>query len=230
MRTGRLIVHRDVARRVGRRLPRSLRGALPDPSDGSGRRVRRERLPLDRGGQHVGVQLPLRRGDDALVEPCVRDGDRRQSDREPVRVRRPHVASCEPPVRRPSRAAGREWRTRAARSYVRSTGSAGAGEVAGRPSRTTSTSPRAATRAPDRREPSRASDPEPAASEQQERPDRAAEHSAGERPDDVDPDVAPLLVLEHRVERPSRIEGSARSRADRHGGREDEEDMPRKPS
>ena len=47
-----------------------------------------ERLPLDRGRQHLGVQLPLRRRVDALVEARLRPRDRRQPDREPVRQRR----------------------------------------------------------------------------------------------------------------------------------------------
>ena len=55
------------------------------------------------------------------------------------------------------------------------------------------------------------------------RPDRAAEHAAGERADDVDPDVAPVLVVEDRVERARRVERAAGGRADRRCGREDEE-------
>ena len=60
VRTGRVIVHRDVATEVLSVL-RRLRGALPAPSCRPGGRVRRERLPFDRSGQHLGVQLPLRR-------------------------------------------------------------------------------------------------------------------------------------------------------------------------
>ena len=41
LRTGRLIVHRDVASDVASVLRRLLRGAVPDPADGAGRRLRR---------------------------------------------------------------------------------------------------------------------------------------------------------------------------------------------
>ena len=87
-RTGRLIVHRDVARELVRRVSRALRSPLSDPPDGSRRRLRRERLSLHRGRQHVGLQLSLRGGDDPLVEPRVRPRDRREPDREPLRVPR----------------------------------------------------------------------------------------------------------------------------------------------
>ena len=141
---GRLIVHEDVARDGVGRAPTPLRGTLPDPANGSGGRVRRQRLPLDRGGQHVGVQLPLRRGDEPLVGARLRPRDRPQPDREPVRQRWSHVASRERAVPRPlAGAAGNGVRGRRARAR-HSPRSAGAGAATGPASRTTSTSPRAA--------------------------------------------------------------------------------------
>ena len=59
VRTGRLIVHRDVAQTMLRVLERLYAARFPDPAHGPRRRLRRQRLPLDRGRQHVGVQLPL---------------------------------------------------------------------------------------------------------------------------------------------------------------------------
>ena len=44
------------------RLPPPLRRPLPDPADGARRPLRRRRLPLDRGRQHLGVQLPRATG------------------------------------------------------------------------------------------------------------------------------------------------------------------------
>ena len=84
-RTGRLIVHRDVAADVVAVLRRLLRRALPDPADASVDAYGGERLPLDRGRQHLGVQLPVVDGHDALVGARLRPRDRRQPDREPVR-------------------------------------------------------------------------------------------------------------------------------------------------
>src|SRR5206468_12800925 len=54
-------------------------------------------------------------------------------------------------------------------------------------------------------------------------PDAAAQDSSCERADQVDPDVAPVLVVEHRVERTRRVEGSSRFGPHGRRGREDEE-------
>ena len=45
-------------RRARRGVPAAVRRPVPDPADGARRPLRRRRLPLDRGRQHVGVQLP----------------------------------------------------------------------------------------------------------------------------------------------------------------------------
>ena len=125
-------------------------------------------------------------------------------------------------------AAGPEWRTRAGPSYAHSKRSGGAGEVAGRPCRTTSTSPRAAARDAPRRAPlrgqSRTGIGRRWLAQADERPHRGAEHSAGERADDVDPDVAPLLVVEDGIERASGVERSARRWP--HYRRRDEDEEP----
>ena len=98
--TGMLIVHRDVATPMLAVLRRLYADGLPDPPHASRRRLRRQRLPLDRGRQHVGLQLPLRRRHDAVVRARVRPRDRRQPDREPVRDGLGHdVAPREPTVR-----------------------------------------------------------------------------------------------------------------------------------
>ena len=120
--TGRIVVHRDVAADVLAVLRRLYAARLPDPAHGAGRRLRRLRLPLDRGRQHVRLQLPLRRRHDALVGARVRPRDRRQPDREPVR----HVSAARPRTRRAARTCGARrtapaWRSRAARSSARST-------------------------------------------------------------------------------------------------------------
>ena len=52
---------RDAAADVVTVFEAALRGALPDPADAHGRRVRRQRLRLHRGRQHLGLQLPARR-------------------------------------------------------------------------------------------------------------------------------------------------------------------------
>ena len=60
--TGRIVVHRDVARDVATVLRRLYAARFPIrrmvPVDAYGG----ERLPLDRGGQHLGVQLPCVEG------------------------------------------------------------------------------------------------------------------------------------------------------------------------
>ncbi len=120
--------------------------SVSDQEGRPGRRVRRERLPLDRSRQHLGLQLPLRRGNEPLVGARVRARDRRQSHREPVRVRRAHVTPREHSVSRSKPKTARDGaRGRSPRARVRCR-SGGAGEVAGRPCRTTSTSPRADAR------------------------------------------------------------------------------------
>ena len=103
------------------------------------------RLPLDRGGQHVGLQLPVRRRHDAMVGARVRPRDRPEPDREPLRHGRRHdLASGEPSASSGARRTVPAWRSRAARSSARSTPSAGDGAAAGRATATTSTSRRAA--------------------------------------------------------------------------------------
>ena len=92
--TGTLIVHRSVATDVVGVMRRLYARRLPDPADGARGRLRRRRLPLDRSGQHVGVQLPSGRRDVALVGARVRPGDRPRPAREPVRERRDDVASA----------------------------------------------------------------------------------------------------------------------------------------
>src|SRR6266540_4576770 len=58
-------------------LPAPLHRALPDPPHAPHVRVPRQRRRVDGRGQHVGVQLPLRQGHEALVDARVRRGDRR---------------------------------------------------------------------------------------------------------------------------------------------------------
>ena len=77
-------------RRRPDRLRRPLQPPLPDPPHAARRRLRRLRLPLDRGRQHVGLQLPPRDRRDPLVPARLRPRGRRQHHREPVRVRQRH--------------------------------------------------------------------------------------------------------------------------------------------
>ena len=58
---GELVVNRAVRARSSDRLPRPLQRALPHAQDAAGLGLRRQRLPFDRGRQHVCVQLSLRR-------------------------------------------------------------------------------------------------------------------------------------------------------------------------
>ena len=96
-KTGKLVVHEDVAAAIVSVMRSSSGRALSDPPDEARRRLWRQRLSLDRGGQHVRLQLPLRRRDNPLVGARLRTGDRRQPDREPLRERRNDVASGERP-------------------------------------------------------------------------------------------------------------------------------------
>ena len=104
--------------RSARREPRTPPPRSSAPSGGctqrgsrsgawSRRPLRRRRLPLDRGRQHLGVQLPPGDRLDPLVEPRLRPRDRRQPDREPVRQRRDHART------------GRARRTSTARGTAR---------------------------------------------------------------------------------------------------------------
>ena len=69
------------------RLRPPVSQALPDPPHAARGRLRRQRLPLHRGRQHVRLQLPPRGGLVELVRARLRTRDRRQPDREPVRHR-----------------------------------------------------------------------------------------------------------------------------------------------
>ena len=112
--TGRLIANRTRRDRARHRLPPPLRRPLPDPADGAGRPLRRRRLPLDRGRQHLGVQLPARDRLEPLVEPRLRARDRRQPDREPVHLERHDARTRRAARTSTARATGPAWRTRAA--------------------------------------------------------------------------------------------------------------------
>ena len=130
-------------RRRGGRAPPALRRPVPDPADGAGGRLRRERLPLDRGGQHVRLQLPPGRGDESLVRARLRPRDRPQPDREPLRLLGRHqLPPGEPAVSAPL-AVQTGMAVEGGASYAPSRRSAGRGAGASAASRTTSTSPRA---------------------------------------------------------------------------------------
>ncbi len=99
--TGRLVVNQDVAEPVLSVFARLYRVRFPirrmrlvDDYGGS-------RLPLDRGRQHVGLQLP--RGDrlHTLVRARLRARDRRRPDREPLRLGRADVPLRKPALSRP---------------------------------------------------------------------------------------------------------------------------------
>jgi len=86
------------APRVRRPVPR----ALPDPPNAAGRRLRRERLRVDRSRQYLGLQLPFRHRLIAPVGARLWPCDRCEPDREPVRVsRRDNRARGVAPVPRP---------------------------------------------------------------------------------------------------------------------------------
>ena len=138
---------------------RARRPATSSPSSGRSTRARfpirqmrpidvypRQRLALDRGRQHVVVQLPLRRRAraEALVDARVRRGDRHQHRREPVHPERPRHRRRTRRRTQTARTCGPGWRSRAACSCARSRASAGAGAAAGPARRTTSTSRRTA--------------------------------------------------------------------------------------
>src|SRR5207302_1840321 len=74
-----------------------VHAAVPGPADAARRRVRRGRLPVDRGGQHLGVQLPQGDRLDPLVRAYLRPRDRPEPAREPLRQRRADVASAHRP-------------------------------------------------------------------------------------------------------------------------------------
>ena len=110
--TGRLVVIAEcggeVSRSSGTSTPRASRsGECPD------RRLRRQRLPLDRGRQHVGVQLSLRRRDDPLVEARIRAARSTSNPIENPYVSggsTSHIASRRYVIRS---GAGRAWHSRA---------------------------------------------------------------------------------------------------------------------
>jgi hypothetical protein len=106
--------------RSRRRVSSPSRRAFPYSPDDPRRRLRCQRLQVDRGRQHFGVQLPVRRRDEPLVRARLRARDRREPDREPLRLGRAHVTSREPPVRRTNSSAARYGlRGRRARPRVR---------------------------------------------------------------------------------------------------------------
>ena len=120
VRTGELVVHEDVAGDVVEVFRRLFAAGYPI------RKIRLidayggERLPFDRGRQHLGVQLPPGHGLGELVEPRLREGHRPQPDREPLRRGRARLPRCEPPLRRPLEAApGDGARRRRRRPLVR---------------------------------------------------------------------------------------------------------------
>ena len=142
--TGRIVVHRDVASDVASVLRRLYAARFPIrrmvPVDAYGG----ERLPLDRGGQHVRLQLPPGRGHESLVGARVRPRDRPQPDREPVRLLRRHQLPPREPAVSPPLAVqtGHGRRGRRGRARVRR-GRLVVGRALVAASRTTSTSPRA---------------------------------------------------------------------------------------
>ena len=104
---------------------------LSDPAHAPHRRLRRGRRPLDEGRQHLGLQLPLRRRHQRLVDARLREGDRPEPGREPLRLGQPRLAREGREVRRPLLPSGRSS-TPATRSSARSRPSAGAGAAPGR--------------------------------------------------------------------------------------------------
>ena len=150
--TGRLIVHRDVARDVVSVFRRLYAARVP---------IRRM-VPVDAYGASDFRSIEA---DNTSAFNCrYVEGTSRWSEHAYGRaidfnpIENPYVSGGRTSHRRASRisiAAGAapEWLSRAAPSCVRSMRSAGAGEAAGRPSRTTSTSPRAAARSPAARPP-----------------------------------------------------------------------------
>ena len=145
--TGRLIVHRDVAVDVASVLRRLYAVRFPIRPHGPDRCIRGERLPIDRGRQHLGVQLSTRGGHDPLVGARVRPCHRPQPHREPVRERRAHVPSRQQSRTSTVRLAAGAWRAPATPWSGRSRRWAGDGAASGRGTGTTSTSPPAAARA-----------------------------------------------------------------------------------
>jgi poly-gamma-glutamate capsule biosynthesis protein CapA/YwtB (metallophosphatase superfamily) len=84
---GRIVVHADVAGDVVEAFGGVLPGAVPDPADAAGRRLRGRRRPLDGGQQHLGLQLPHRRRAEHLLAARLRPRRRHQPGAEPVRPR-----------------------------------------------------------------------------------------------------------------------------------------------
>ena len=144
--TGRLIVHADVARELVSVFRRLYAAGFP---------IRRM-VPVDAYGASDFRSIEA---DNTSAFNCrYVEGTTRWSEHAYGRaidlnpIENPYVSGGrtshpgERPVPRPHAGAARGWPSRAAPWCVRSTGSAGAGEAAGRPSRTTSTSPRAGAR------------------------------------------------------------------------------------
>ena len=123
--------------------------ALSDPAHGADRPLRRRRPPLDGRRQHLGLQLPLRRRHQPLVDARLRQGDRHQPDREPLRLGLARLAARRRAVRRPlARRRGHDPRRRRGGQGLRAARRAGSGAAPGRrrPA-TTSTSRATAARA-----------------------------------------------------------------------------------
>ena len=135
-------------RPLDRRLPPALQGALPDQADAPDRRLRRQRRAVAGGGQHGGVQLPLRGRPrpEALVGARLRARDRRRSGREPVPGERTSPPARRQGVPRPHGTSARAWPSAADCWSARSRRSAGSGAAAGPARPTTSISPRPAAR------------------------------------------------------------------------------------
>ncbi len=143
---GSLVASRKRRAGAGRGIRTAVRRALPDPTHGADRRLRRQRPRFDGGRQHLGLQLPVRGRTRAspLVGARARRGDRREHRGEPVRGGRRGSASRGQADTSTARASGPEWPCPAAPSCGRSQRSAGSGAAAGPGRRTTSTSrPRA---------------------------------------------------------------------------------------
>ena len=111
-RTGRIVVHRDVANQVVSIMRQLYAARYPI----------RWMVPIERfGGSDFRsieadntscVQLPLRRRHTAVVGARLRARDRHQPDREPVRLGREHVPSGQRALRAPNPAAAGDDRRR----------------------------------------------------------------------------------------------------------------------
>ena len=144
---GRMIVAASAVDPVRRAFEELFGERFPDPADAPDRRLRRQRPRVDRGRQHLRVQLPEGHGFVALLRARVRplpSTSTRSRTRTSIPTGPPSTGRRAPTWT--AHGTGAAWPTAAASSRGRSPASGGPGEASGSRRRrpTSSTSPRRA--------------------------------------------------------------------------------------